>query len=397
MTYTRANEPWDRVSLLQGVVRDIYHPVAVGEVKGMLCDGNEAVGRAAIAAGCRFFFGYPITPQNEIGEFMSRELPAIGGVFLQSDGEAAASYMVFAGALAGARVMTSTSGPGFSLMQEGISHMAAAEAPAVIVNVNRLGPGSGTTQQGCTDYRQMTKGGGHGAYHCIVLSPFSAQEVFDFTQLAFYLADTYRIVVLVASDFILGRTSEPVTLRTLDFGPLPEKDWALRGAWKRGGKANQIDSGVGVLRGDIKEFFRRQLDKYALVAARETRYETYGVDGAELLLVAYGSTARSCLHVLDEGKKQGRKLGLFRPVTLWPFPEEQLRKVAVGVGEVLVVEDSPGELVEDVKAAVQGKVPVHLLNILGRDIGGPMGLIYPERILEEALGLCLNKTAAPRK
>lgn len=364
----------------------------------MLCDGNEAVGRAAIAAGCRFFFGYPITPQNEVGEFMSRELPRIGGVYLQSEGEAAAAYMVYAAVMAGARAMTSTSSPGFSLMQEGISHMAAAEAPAVIVNVNRLGPGSGTTQQGCTDYRQMTKGGGHGAYHNIVLSPFSAQEVFDFTQLAFHLADTYRNVVIVASDFILGRTAEPVTLRTLDFGPVPAKDWALCGAWKKGGRSDQIDSGVGVLRGDIKEFFRRQLDKYALIAAKETRYETYGVDGgAELLLVAYGSTARSCLHVLDEGRKEGRKLGLFRPITLWPFPEQQLRAAALGVGEVLVVEDSPGELVEDVRAAVQGKAPVHLLNILGRDIGGPMGLIYPERILEEALGLCRNKTTARQK
>ena len=203
-----------------------------------LMSGNEAVGWGAIYAGCRYFFGYPITPQNEIPEFMSRELPKVGGVYLQTEDELASINMVYGASAAGARAMTSTSSLGFSLMQEAISHMSTSGAPGVVVDVARMGPGTGTIQTGQTDYRQTTKGGGHGGYHCIVLAPASSQETFDLMQLAFYLADKYGMVVLVLSDFIIGHIIEPVVKRTIDFGPLPEKDWAVRGTERKGGRGD---------------------------------------------------------------------------------------------------------------------------------------------------------------
>lgn len=257
----------------------------------ILCAGNEAAGWGAIYAGCKYFFGYPITPQNEMAEFMSRELPKIGGVYLQSDGESAAANMLAGGAMTGQRVMTGTSGPGFSLMQEAISHMAVLQAPAVLFDVMRLGPGTGSGgQQGQTDYRQATKGGGHGVYHNIVVAPYSIQEIFDHTQLAFYLADKYRILVIVLTDFILGRMAERLELRHLEFPPLPDKDWALKGKAEHGGKHNYHNSSL-VLTG-IFEFFQQQKEKYQRIIETETSFECYKIEDATLTAVAYGSTAR---------------------------------------------------------------------------------------------------------
>jgi 2-oxoglutarate ferredoxin oxidoreductase subunit alpha len=345
-------------------------------------DGNEAVGRGAILGGCKHFFGYPITPQNEITEFFSRELPKVGGVYLQSEGETAAAFMLFGGALAGARCMTATSSPGFSLMQEAISHMAVTEAPAVIVEVMRLGPGAGTTQQGQTDYRQATKGGGHGAYRSIVLAPYSVQEVLDFTQWAFYLAEKYRILVIVLTDFILGRMSELVDPRPLDFDHLPEKDWALMGKGEKSGKSNQILSAL-LIAGGIPAYFSKQIEKYNRIAQTETKYETYLTDDADLLLVAYGSSARSSQDAVDMAREEGFKAGLLRPITLWPFPQKAVKELGAGIGKILVVEDSPGELIEDVQASVGDHAQVHLLNILARHNPTAQGLIFPERILKE--------------
>ncbi len=360
----------------------------------VLIDGNEAIARGAISAGCKHFFGYPITPQNEIPEFMSRELPKIGGVFVQSECEAASVYMVYGGALAGARVMTSTASPGFSLMQEGISYIAEAEVPAVIVNVMRMGPGIGTGgQHGQTDYRQVTKGGGHGAYRCIVLAPYSAQECFDHMQLAFYLADKYRVLVLVLTDFIIGRMAEPVELRTLEFDPLPGKDWALKGKALKDGKRKFFVSAAFNYGGAPPRYYQHMAEVYQKIKDSEIRYEAYREEDATLLVVSYGSSARMAKRAVDMARAEGRRAGLFRPVTLWPFPEEAVQQAACRAGKVLVVEDSPGELVEDVKFAVQGKVPVHLLGIWGRYTpkGGIMtggsGIIYPENILEEVRGL----------
>jgi len=360
----------------------------------LLIDGNEAIARGAIYGDCKYFFGYPITPQNEIPEFMSRELPKIGGVYVQSESEAASVYMVYGGALAGARVMTSTSSPGFSLMQEGISYIAEAEVPAVIVNVMRMGPGIGTGgQHGQTDYRQVTKGGGHGAYHCIVLAPYSSQECFDYIQLAFHLADKYRVLVLVLTDFIIGRMAEVVELRKLGFEPLPEKDWALKGKAFKGGRRRCYVSAAFSYGGVPPRYYQHMAEVYQKIRDTEVRYETYRDEDAVLLLLAYGSSARMAKRAADMARAEGCRVGLFRPVTLWPFPEDALCQAARRVGKVLVVEDSPGELVEDVKFAVQGKVPVHLLGIWGRytpqgDImTGGSGIIYPEKILQEIRGL----------
>lgn len=339
----------------------------------LLISGNEAIARGAIQADCKYFFGYPITPQSDIPEYMSKELPKIGGVFVQSESETASIYMVYGGAMTGERVMTSTSSPGFSLMQEGVSNIAWLGMPCVVVNVTRQGPGMGSTQNGQTDYRQATKGGGHGGYRNIVLAPSSCQECFDFVQLAFYLAETYMMMVLVLSDYVVGLTAEPVEIRSLELGPVPAKPWALIGKGKKDGKRNVL---IG---GDILLL----PEKYDKVIANEIRYDTYRTEDADLLIVAYGSSARFAKGAVDLARAEGRKVGLFRPITLWPFPEEALREAAIAAGKVLVVEDSIGELVDDVRDAVRHQLPVHLLGVWGRHIKGPSGLIQPEKILDE--------------
>ncbi|MDY7033328.1 MAG: 3-methyl-2-oxobutanoate dehydrogenase subunit VorB [Thermodesulfobacteriota bacterium] len=360
----------------------------------LLMEGTEAICRGAIQAGCEGFFGYPITPQNEIPEFMSREMPKLGRVFVQSESEAGSIYMVYGGALAGKRVMTSTSSPGFSLMQEGISFISEAEVPAVVVEVTRMGPGIGTTQQGQTDYRQVTKGGGHGAYRCIVLAPYTPQECFDHVQLAFHLAEKHKILSLVLGDFIICHMTEPVEVRTLSFeDDLPEKDWALTGKGKKDGK-RAANIGAMFKYGGPPGVHQHLTEKYQRIKDTEIRYEDYKTEDAELLLVAYGSSGRAAKGAVNIARAEGINVGLLRPITLWPFPDEAVKEAACRAGKVLVVEDSPGELVEDVQFAVLGEVPVHLLGIWGRHtpqvgglLGGASGLIYPERIVEEVKNL----------
>ena len=347
-------------------------------------DGNEAIGWGAIYAGCTHFFGYPITPQNEVPEFMSRELPKLGRVFLQTESELGSIYMVQGAAMAGARAMTSTSGPGFSLMQEGMSLIAECDAPAVIAYVQRLGPGAGGGGPGAQqEYFQVTKPSGHGYYRVIVLAASSAKEVFEFMQLGFHLADKYRMAVIVLSDFLVARMQEPVDMRTIDFGKLPPKDWALVGKGKKGGVRNWYwmepfsgqDGPIG--------FYQRQHDKYEEVKKNEVRFETYRTEDCDFLLAAYGSTARIAMGTVDMGREQGIKLGLFRPITLWPFPEEAFRKAARAAGRVLVIEDGPAEMAEDMKYMTCGEAPVHFLGIWARHEATVSGIIYPERILEE--------------
>jgi len=354
--------------------------------------GNEAIARGAIAAGCKYFFGYPITPQSDIGEYLSAELPKIGGAFIQSESESASIYMLYGGAMSGERVMTSTSGCGFALMAEGISYISAAEVPCVVVDVMRMGPGIGTGgQQGQTDYRYATSGAGHGGSRCIVLAPASSQECFDMVQLAFYLTDIYGVLVIVLTDFIIGRMAEPVGIRTIDFGPVPEKDWALVGKGKKEGRTDRHFGGasypprsVGM---SVPAYHEHQRQKYQNIMDTEVRYETYQAEDAELLLVSYGSSARVCRGAVELGRAEGLRLGLFRAITVWPFPREELREAVLRAGKVLVVEDSIGEFVDDVEFAVLGQVPVHLLGVWGRHQAGGSGIIHPERVLEEVRGL----------
>jgi 2-oxoglutarate ferredoxin oxidoreductase subunit alpha len=357
----------------------------MAQTETVLISGMEAVGWGGIYAGCQAYFGYPITPQSEIPEFMSREMPKLGRLFLQTEDEIAAAGMVYGAAMTGARAMTSTSCPGFSLMQEFISFMASFECPGVIVNVVRGGPGTGGISAAQTDYLQATRGGGHGGYRCIVLAPASAQECFDLTQLAFYLSDKYRVVTVVLSEAAVGQSLEPVELRTLDFGPLPEKDWTVRGRFQREGKKQTLPASRMWV--SYVGFHQEQLQKYQMIKDIETRYRTYQVEDAQLLLVAYGYVARMAQEAVSMARAQGLRVGLLRPITLWPFPSGAIKEAALRIGKVLVVEDSSGQMIEDVDSAVQGQVPVHLLGCWGRNVPTAGGIIYPEGILEEVKSL----------
>ncbi len=350
-------------------------------VEKILIDGNEAAARGAIDAGCEGYFGYPITPQSEITEYMSREMHKLGRVFCQSQSELGSIYMLFGGAMSGKRTMTSTSGCGFALMAEGISYICASELPCVIVNVARMGPGIGTGGQGGqTDYAFATKAPGHGGHRCIVIAPWSPQEVYDQTQLAFHLADKYGIAVIVLSDFIVGRMAESVELKTLDFGPRTPPKVVVCGSGKKGGRTAAPNTGGG------PGWHLAHREKYRKIADAETRWETYMAEDANFLIAAYGSTARMAKSAVDLARAEGLKVGLFRPITVWPFPAKELREAALTAGEVLVVEDGIGEMHDDVEAALQGRVPLHLLGAWGRNVnltnpGG--GIIHQERILEE--------------
>ena len=317
--------------------------------------GNEALAEAAILAGCDAYFGYPITPQNEIPAYMSRRMPEEGRVFVQSESELAAINMVFGASATGKRAMTSSSSPGISLMQEGISYLAGAELPAVVVNITRGGPGLGNISPAQSDYFQATRGGGHGDYRTIVLAPSSVQEMVDCMLLAFDLADQYRMTVLVLADGILGQMMEPIVLEKKPSRELPPKDWALTGA--KGREQNIIRSlwlGEGVL----EKHNNKLKAKYEQVQENEVLCEQYEVDDAEIVVVAYGVTARIVRGAAAKAREEGIKVGWIRPITLWPFPTEQISKVANEFRIFLTVEMSAGQMVEDVKLAVAGKAPV---------------------------------------
>ncbi len=361
-------------------------------VERVLIDGNEAAARGAIVAGCSGYFGYPITPQSEISEYMAREMPKLGRVFCQSQSELGSIYMLYGGAMSGKRVMTSTSGCGFALMAEGISYISASQVPCVLVDVSRMGPGIGTGGQGSqSDYRFATNGPGHGGHRCIVLAPWSPQETFDMVQLAFYLAEQYLILVIVLTDFIIGRMAEPVELKPIDVGPVTTKPlWVISGTAKKGGKIARPQSGAQHPTDPTKGvpgYHLYQREKYRRIADTELRYETYLAEDANILIAAYGSSARLAKKAVDMARAEGLKVGLFRPLTVWPFPTKELREAALQAGEVLIVEDSIGEFLDDVEFALQGRVPFRLLGVWGRHNVGGGGIIHPERILEEVKSL----------
>lgn len=333
-----------------------------------LMKGNEAIGEAAITAGCRFYFGYPITPQSELTEYMAKRMPKENGVFLQAESEVAAINMVYGAAGVGARVMTSSSSPGMSLKQEGISYLAGAQLPCVIVNIQRGGPGLGSIQPGQADYFQATKGGGHGDYRLIVLAPNSVQELADDTIRAFDLADKYRVPVLILGDGALGQMMEPVEFTPSQTKSI-EKPWAANGMHGRS-KPNVINSLF--LKADELEAHNKELQKvYAAISENEVKWEELNTDDAELVLVAYGITSRICQTAMTMARAKGMKVGLLRPITLWPFPSAPLARIAKTASRFLTVEMSAGQMVEDVRLAVNGAKPVEFYGRTGGMIPSP--------------------------
>ena len=320
----------------------------------LMC-GNEALAEAAIVAGCDAYFGYPITPQNEIIAYMARRMAEEGRVFVQSESELAAINMVFGASATGKRAMTSSSSPGISLMQEGMSYLAGAELPAVVVNIMRGGPGLGNIAPSQADYFQATRGGGHGDYRTIVLGPASVQELADCMPLAFDLADQYRMTVLILADGLLGQMMEPVVLEKKERRRLPAKEWALTGIKDRG---QNIVKSLYLPEGALEKFNYKLQEKYRQVEKDEVRCEQYAVEDAEVVVIAYGIAARIVRSAVNKARAAGIKAGLIRPITLWPFPTEQISRAADEMRIFLTVEMSCGQMVEDVKLAVSGKAPV---------------------------------------
>jgi len=310
-----------------------------------LMKGNEAAAEAALRAGCRFYAGYPITPQTELLEYMATNLPRVGGRFIQSESELAAISMVYGASAAGLRAMTSSSSTGVSLMQEGLSYLASAELPAVIVNVSRGGPGLGRICPSQADYFQATKGGGHGDYHLIVLAPASVQEMADLVFLAFDLADRYRNPVMILADGMLGQMMESVVLQE-PVESVPARPWAVRG---RGDGARNIVISAPYTDADLRAMNLRLKDKYRRLAEAESRHELHGAEEVEHLVVAFGTAARFAMEAVDSLRADGLKAGLLRPVTLFPFPYDAFKKPARSLKSVLVVEMNEGQMIEDVK------------------------------------------------
>jgi 2-oxoglutarate ferredoxin oxidoreductase subunit alpha len=336
-----------------------------------LMSGNAALGEAAVLAGCTAYFGYPITPQNELTEYMAKRMADVGGVFIQSESEIAAINMVLGASAAGARTMTSSSGPGISLKQEGISYLAADELPAVVVNIVRGGPGMGNIAPAQSDYLQATRGGGHGDYRTIVLAPGSVQELTEVVPLAFDLADKYRNPVIVLGDGMLGQMMEPVEFDHLKCPPDYEKDYVLSGAKDR--PARKIHSLIF----DTKlqeEHNWKLFRKFQLIEQNEVRYETYLTDDAEMVVVAYGMGARIVKGAIKRLREEGMKVGLIRPITLWPFPAKALQEMAKTVRHFFVFEMSAGQMVEDVRLALEGKGHIHFYGRPGGVLPMPVEL-----------------------
>jgi 2-oxoglutarate ferredoxin oxidoreductase subunit alpha len=322
----------------------------------VMMKGNEAIAEGAIRAGCRYFFGYPITPQNEVPEYMSRRMPEVGGTFIQAESEVSAINMVYGAAGAGARAMTSSSSPGVSLKQEGISYIAGAELPCVIVNVARAGPGLGGLTPSQSDYFQATKGGGHGDYHLIVFAPASVQEIMDLMYEAFVTADKYRNPSMVIMDGLLGQMMEPVVMKDYADLQIPPKPWATTGM--TAGISQRLINSLWLVPEEMEQANIKLQAKYRQIEANEVRYEEEGTEDADLVLVAYGTSARIAKSAIARARQEGKIVGLFRPITLWPFPSKRLFELAQAGKSFLAVEMSAGQMVEDVRLAVDGRAPV---------------------------------------
>lgn len=334
-----------------------------------LLKGNEAIAEAAIQAGCRFFFGYPITPQNQIPEYMSKRMPQVGGCFLQAESEVAAINMVYGAAGAGARVMTSSSSPGISLKQEGISYIVGAELPCVIVNMVRGGPGLGSIQPAQSDYYQATRGGGHGDYRMCVLAPSSVQEAVTLTQEAFDIADRYQNPVMVLGDGLIGQMMEPVDMEEAkNRQPAPDlkpKTWAATGHVPTAERPRAIINSLYIDPQALEKHCMKLQAKYDAIEAAECRWQEEMVEDADIVIVAYGTTSRIARSAMRKCREQGARVGMIRPITLWPFPEAAIRATLPTAKKYLCVEMSTGQMVDDVRLAVNGQRPVEFYGRTG--------------------------------
>lgn len=346
--------------------------------------GNEALAEAAIRAGCRSFFGYPITPQTEVAAYMAKRMPKEGGIYLQAESEVAAINMVYGASAAGARVMTSSSSPGISLKGEGISYMAGADLPGVIINIQRGGPGLGGIQPSQADYFQATKATGHGDFHLIVLAPSTVQEMADTVYDAFDLADTYRTPVMILADGMLGQMMEPVVLpeRKTEF---IEKPWAVTGT--HGKRPHNVVNSLHLQPEDLERTNIERFERYDRIKAAEQRAEEYLTEDADIVLVAFGATSRIARSAVNKARAAGIKAGLIRPITLWPFPTDAINRAAETCSAFLTVEMNMGQMVEDVRLTVCGKKPVEFFGRAGGIIPTPAEtLAVIERLAADLAG-----------
>ena len=335
----------------------------------VLMKGNEAIAEAAILAGCKHYFGYPITPQTEIAAYLAKKMPKIGGTFLQAESEIAAINMVYGVASAGYRVMTSSSSPGIALKSEGLSYLAGADLPSLVVNVQRGGPGLGGIQPSQSDYFQATKAGGHGDFRMIVLAPASVQEMAELTVKGFELADTYRMTAMILADGTMGQMMEPVSLDDLVVKPAPEKPWATTGTKMQ--RAHNITNSLSLIPEELEKFNFARYERYRTIEENEVMYEEYMMEDAEICIAAFGIAARVSKNAINEARKQGIKVGMIRPITLWPFPKEVFRRAADKVNSFISVELSMGQMIDDVRLATECKKPVTLCNRAGGMIPSP--------------------------
>jgi len=334
----------------------------------VLMKGNEAIAEAAIRAGCRHYFGYPITPQTEVAAYMAKRMPKIGGTFLQAESEIAAINMVYGVAAAGLRAMTSSSSPGVSLKQEGISYLAGSDLPALIVNVQRGGPGLGGIQPSQSDYFQATKGGGHGDYHLIVLAPASVQEMADLTVKAFDLADKYRMPAMILADGTMGQMMEPVVLPEETVSSV-EKPWALTGTKNK--REHNIVNSLYLVPEKLEKINFERYERYKTVEQNEVMYESYMMGDAEYCIVAFGIAARVAKNAITSAREKGIRVGMLRPITLWPFPQKAIADAAKSVKAFISVELSMGQMIEDIRLSEDCAKPVYLCNRAGGMIPSP--------------------------
>lgn len=345
----------------------------------VLMKGNEALAESAMRAGCRFFFGYPITPQTELAAYMSKRMPKVGGTYLQAESEVAAINMVYGASAAGARVMTSSSSPGISLKSEGVSYMAGADLPGVIINVQRGGPGLGGIQPSQSDYWQATRALGHGDFQIVVYAPSTVQEMCDLAYGAFDVADKYRVPVMILADGMLGQMMEPVVLpEPIDPADLPEKEWATSGHQNK--RAHNVVNSLYLTADELERLNVERYERYAVIKRDEQRAETYLTEDADIVLVAFGASARIARSAVNTARAQGIKAGLIRPITLWPYPVDAIEATIGTAKAFLTVEMNMGQMVDDVRLAVNGRVPVEFYGRTGGVIPTPAEVLA--RIVE---------------